>query len=328
MPRMSPRASLVAAVSLVAGVVTGPTVAYAADTTTALSAAEMSAALKAAEPASSKAAAGGWRATMALTESGQSGSLSYVVDPSGGVMFDQLRIGELVATEYAVGGKGRYEYTDDPTSRAAVKMMGRPSVRYVFTPDKSLNLAAYVKENAPSPATILTEDDSHTGTKTTHDDQSVDYRFNDGQGEVVTVNIGPDGVVTGAHIVSDDLDAALAYTYAAQHVTLPAASVTINSTVLAEGVAYLSMPDSVKDVANRSARDARRAAHGRRVNVASLRKVVRSDVSLFNVADQVKMIMPKSVGGGMLVSATNPWTHQKVSYTVKASGTKVVVKRA
>jgi hypothetical protein len=328
MPHLSRPALLAATVSMVAGVVAGPTAAYAADTVTTLSAAEMSAALKASAATSATAAAGGWRATMALTGSGLTGSVSYVVDPVGGVMFDQFHIGTDVAVEYAVGGKGRYEYLADATSRSAVRMMGRPTARYVFTPDKSLRFDAYVKDNAPSPATLLAEDVDHAGTKTVHDDQSVDYRFTDEEAEVVTVHIDPAGALAGAHVVADDLNAVIDYTYGAQHVTLPALSVTISAATLAAGLAYLDMPAAVKHVANQSAADTRRAAHGHTVKVASLRKLVLRDASSVNTAGHVKMIKSKSVGGGARVYATNPWTHKTVSYTVKASGKKVVVKKA
>ena len=327
MPRLSPPALLVAAVSMIAGVAAGPAAAYAADTSTAVSAATMSAELKAAAPASTRAAAGGWRATMALTGT-LSGSFAYVVDPVGGVAMQQIRIGKDVTTEYAAGGKGLYGSLADPLSRSAVKMMGRPSVRCVFTPDKSLKLAAYVKENAPSPATVLTEDTRHAGTKTVHDDGSVDYRFKDQQTEVITIHIGSTGVLTGAHVVGDGLNAALAYTYGAQHVTLPAAAATISPATLDRGIAYLNMPAAVRDVAHLSADDARRAAHGHTVKVGALRKTVRRDVSSFNNAGRVKMIKSKSVSGGERLYATNPWTHQTVSYTVKASGKKVTVKKA
>jgi hypothetical protein len=327
MPRLSPPALLVAAVSMIAGVAAGPAAAYAADTTAAVSAAKMSAELKAAAPASTRAAAGGWRATMTLTGSTLAGSISYIVDPVGGVAFQQVRVGKDVTTEYAAGGKGRYGNLIDPLSRSAVKMMGRPSVRYVFTPDKSLKLAAYVKENAPSPATVLTEDTKHAGTRTVHDDGSVDYRFHDQQTEVITVHIGPTGVLTGAHVVGEGLNAVLAYTYGAQHVTLPAASETISPAALARGIAYLDMPGAVKTVAHQSADDARQTAHGHTVKVAALRKTVRRDVSSFNKAARTKMITSKSVSGGARVYATNPWTHQTVSYTVKTTGKKITVRK-
>jgi hypothetical protein len=325
MPRLTHPALLVATVSMVAGVVVGPTAAYAADPSTALTATEMSAALKAVSPTSVAAAAGGWRATMDVTTSGLSGSFSYIVDPVGGVMFDQFRLGKDTTAEYAVAGKGRYEYLADPTSRSVVRMMGRPSVRYVFTPNKSLRLGAYVNDNAPSPATVLTEDVHFAGTKTVHDDQSVDYRFTDQSAEAITMHIDAAGVLTGAHVAGADLTAVLAYTYGAQHVTLPAPPATISAAMMSAGVAYLSMPASVKDVAYRSAGDARRAAHGHTVKVASLRKLARRDVAASNAADRVKMIKSKSIGGGTRVYATNPWTHKTVSYTLKASGKKVIV---
>jgi hypothetical protein len=324
MTRLSRPALLVAAVSMFTGFMAGPTAAYAADTTTPLSAAQMSTALKAAATTSSAAGKGGWQATMTLTGV-LSASGSYIVDPPHGVAFEQFRVGKDTIAEYAVDGKGTYQNLFDPRSRSAVKMIGRPAVRYVFTPDKSLRLDTYVKDNAPSPAVVLTEDVKHAGTKTVHDDGSADYRLRDQDDTAVTLHVSPAGVLTGAHATADGLNAALAYTYGPQHVTLPSATATISSATLSDAVTYLSMPAIVKDVAHQSAHHARRAAHGHTVKVAALRKTVRHDVAASNSADHLKMIKTKDIRAGVRVYATNPWTHKTVSYTVKASGKKVVV---
>jgi hypothetical protein len=53
---------------------------------------------------------------------------------------------------------------------------------------------------------------------------------------------------------------------------------------------------------------------------------VRGEVSAFNTKAQLRMIKVTDVRRGVRVYATNPWTHKTVSYTVKASGKKVVVR--
>ena len=75
------------------------------------------------------------------------------------------------------------------------------------------------------------------------------------------------------------------------------------------------------------AADTRRAANGGTVKVTNLRKQVRHDESKFNNAAQVNMVKAKDLTGGARVYATNPWTRQTVSYTVRASGRKVVVRK-
>ncbi|MEU8821366.1 hypothetical protein [Actinoplanes sp. NPDC048796] len=322
MSRLSRPALLTAAVSLSAGLVAVPGAAYAADTATQLSAAQMAAALKAVATTSTAAAAPGWRATMGL--SGQlAGSSLFVVDPAGGVAFERFISGGHMTAEYAVGGKGLYEYLGDPASRSAVKMMRRPAVKFVFTANKALKLDAYVKEAAAAPGTVLTEDTDHAGTKTVHDDASADYRFT-ADGSAVTIHVNPAGLLTSAKATGDGLAITLDYNYGPQHVTVPAAPVTIGAAALEQGVAYLDMPAIVKQVARQGAADTRKAAHGRKVKVASLRTVVRRDVTALNKSLRVAMVKTKNTATGVRVYATNPWTRKTTSYTLKASGTKVV----
>jgi hypothetical protein len=318
---------VVTAVSLAAGLFVAPGVARAADTTTHLSKAQMAAALKMVAGTSTAAAHDGWKATIATTGS-LSESAAYVVDPLHGIAFDQLQVAfagvHASATHYAVAGTGLYANLEGATSRAAVKMIGRPAVRYVFTPRRSLNLAAYVKENALPPAVVLTEDVAHAGTKTLHDDGSADYTLHDADDVTVTMRVSPAGTLSGAHATSADFTSRLTYAYGKQTVTLPAAGITISSATLTQAVGYVSMPARVKNVARQGAAHARRAAHGRTVKVTALRKVVRRDVA--KASTHQKMIKLKDIHGGVRVYATNPWTHQTVSYTVKASGKNVVVK--
>ncbi|XVU22927.1 hypothetical protein ACQPZJ_37495 [Actinoplanes sp. CA-054009] len=323
---LSRPALLTVAVSMTAGIAVAPAAAYAADATTNLTAAQMSAAMKAVATTSTAATARGWKATMAA-----SGALSasglYVVDPAAGVVFDRTAVGRQFTVDYAVAGKGLYEYLADPDSRAAVKMMRKPAVKYVFTANKGLKLETYVKDSGVSPATVLTEDVDYAGTKTVHDDDSADYRFRAEDGTNVTVRVTSAGVLASAKASGDGVNVTLTYAYGPQRVTVPAASVTIGSAALEQGMEYLNMPATLKQVAGLAAADVRRAAHGRKVKVATLRKVVRRDVASFNSATPVKMLKTKNVSGGVRLYATNPWTRKTTAYTLKAKGTKVVMTR-
>jgi hypothetical protein len=316
-----------AAVSMTAALLVSPGAAFAADTTTTLTGAQMAAALHTVATTSTTAAAPGWKATMSLTGEALSGSGTYVVDPVGGVAYQQFKVAGHNVLEYAVNGKGTYRNLQGPTEPAAVKMMKRPAVRFVFQPQASLRLADYVKENAPVPAEVLTDDVTHPGTTTVHDDGSAEFAFHDADGIAITFAVGTTGALTGAKAVDEGLNTTLAYTYGAQHVTVPAAAVTVSSATLAQGVAYLGMPAAVKNVANRGAGDTRKAARGRTVKVATLRKTVRRDAASFNAGAHLSMVKVKDVRGGVRVSATNPWTHTTVAYTVKAAGKKVTVKK-
>jgi hypothetical protein len=314
---------LVAAVSLTAGVLTAPGAAYAAGTTTQLSATQMVVALEPVTIATTAAAEVGWTTAMTLTGD-FSGSASQVVDPSHGIAFEQFRFAGFHDTAYAVAGKGLYRSLSDPASRAAVKMMGRPAVRYAFAPDASLNLAEHLENGAPTPVSVLTDDVHHAGTKTLHDDGSTDYALVVDE-TTVTLRVSPAGTLSGVHATAGSSAMALTYTYGPQKVTAPAANTVIGEAQLALGVWYVGMPAHVKEVSQDGAAAARRAARGATVKVASLRKAVRHEVSTFNAKAQLKMIKVKNVRRGVRVYATNPWTKKTVAYTIKASGRKVVV---
>jgi hypothetical protein len=61
------------------------------------------------------------------------------------------------------------------------------------------------------------------------------------------------------------------------------------------------------------------------VSVSSVRKAVRSEATGIDKLLKVTMVRVTDIAGGARVSATNPWTHRTVTYTVKASGRKVIV---
>jgi hypothetical protein len=314
-------ALLVATASMATGILAGPGVAYAADTSTPLTAAEMSAALKAVSSASAKAAAHGWKGTVKLTGDSLSGSDFLAVDPVAGVAFNRYTIDGHTEAQYIVAGKGAYTAVADPASFAALKMMHRTSVRYVFNPDKSIKLddAGF---GGISPAMFADAVD-HPGTKTVHDDGSADYLLSQ-DGETMTAHVTAAGVLASADSVGDGVHATFTYAYGPQSVVLPSASMTIGEGALDEGVAYLNMALAVKWVAGEAATDTLEAAHGHKVSVSSLRKMTKNDVKAFNDG-AVKMIKTKSVSGGIRVYATNPWTHRTVAYTLQPSGRKVTI---
>jgi hypothetical protein len=207
-----------------------------------------------------------------------------------------------------------------------VKMMRRPSVRYVFTADNSVKLDAEVGVGGVSPATLLTDDVDHAGTRTVHDDGSADFRLS-ADGATLTAHVSAAGTLTSVDVDvdGDGVHEVLAYRYGPAQVTLPSRSATIGAATLAHGLAYLDMAAAVKQIAGQAATDALQAAHGRRISVSSLRKVTQRDVKTSNAASGVKMIKTESIGDGVRVYATNPWTHRTVSYTLQPSGRKVSI---
>ncbi|GIE92020.1 hypothetical protein [Actinoplanes regularis] len=349
MPVVSRGALLVATASMAACVLAGPGAAYAASTSTSLTAAEMSAELTAVGKASAKAAEGGWKTSIQVTTDGFQASGYLVVDPVHGVALDRFNFDGFVRARYTVAGKGTYDLIADRETRAAVKMMHRPSVQYVFSPDNSVELNDTYDFGSAAPG-LLDDDLDYPGTKTVHDDGSIDYQLSEDDA-TVTLHVTVDGLLASADAVtqtSTDAKELLAsahdegllasagtdggtyrvrfgYGYGPQRVTLPSASATIGADTLRVGLAYLDMANAVKRVAGDAATDTLQAAHGKRVTVSLLRKVTRADVTEDNADLGVKMIKTKSVSRGIRVYATNPWTHRTAAYTLKASGKKVTI---
>ena len=325
--RSSSRYAVVAiATSMTAGLLAGPSAAYAAGTVTTLTAAQMAAALQHVATASTATAKMGWKETETATI-GRSSSLSasFVVDPVGGVMFEKIRLGSLTVVEYAVEHKGTYTEVTDPLSRQVLAMMHRPHVRYAFTPDRTLSLTQHTTDMGLSPAGVLHDDVRHAGTKTLHPDGSAEYRFKAQTGEALTIYVTSAGSLYRAKVQGKDGKAVLTFAYGAQHPGTPPSSGIISMTELARGISYLGMADNVRSAADDSAYQARRAAHGHTVTVTAVRKAARRSAAALNTALSVRIIKVTNSHGGATVSATNPWTHQSVAYTVTASGKKAVV---
>lgn len=313
---------MLAAVALTAGVLTGPGVAFAADTRTSLTAAQMTAALKAVNTTTVAAARSGWRGTESISGGGLSLTSRYAADPAHGIAMEQIVSGELNQTEYAVSGVGVYEYAGDRTSRKAMAMIGHPSVRWVLTRTK-LKLSTWMRDNLSPPSEALAGD-TPAGSRTTHDDGSADYAFTD-DGSSATLHVDPTGVLTSLRATGSGISERATYAYGPQHLKVPAAPVTVSQATMDRALAYLDMTTIVDGVADGGAADARAKAHGRTVSVASVRKAVRKEASGINKFLKVDMVRVTDIRGGARASATNPWTHRTVSFTVTASGTKVVV---
>jgi hypothetical protein len=164
----------------------------------------------------------------------------------------------------------------------------------------------------------------HSGTKTVYDDGSTDYTVKT-DGASVTLHVAAAGTLTSMKTDGTELKVALAYAYGAQKITLPAASVTVDRATLNKAKVYVAMAADVKTAATNGAAHTRTAAKSKTVKVASLRQIVRKDVTTVNQGVCLTMIKAINVEDGVKVYATNPWTHQSVAYTVKASGKEVFV---
>lgn len=307
-------------------VLVAPGSAHAVDTTVRLSADKMRTALNAVSETSTAATRRGWKAVLSTTDISQrSVRGSYTVDRADGIVSAQVRTGETRISAYVVAGKGMYTSFDGGNIQAAMKMIGRPAVRYVFIPEPP-ELDHYIKGNIPAPTSILTEDVHHAGTRTTHDDGSIDYRVTAPNRVTVTLHVDPAGRLTKVRGSATGAPFALALQYGPQRVTLPAARVTVDADTLSNAVAYLDMPDAVKTAANKGALETRRAADGKKVKVSALRTLTRRAAADVARSSRVKL-KTDNIHNGVRISATNPWTKETMTYTVTAGGRDVRVKQ-
>ncbi|BEL07593.1 hypothetical protein Q0Z83_057840 [Actinoplanes sichuanensis] len=335
---LSRPAILLASASVAAGLLIAPAAAYAADTTTDLSAAQMKAAVQAVAAATDTASAQGWASDLDLniTFGGTTatGWQTIVTDREHGLLTASFAVqGQPATSVFLDEGAGGYEsISDDSRTKAALKMIGRPTATYTFTADPTLTLA----DDAPSPLELVSPvagAGTGAGTKTVHDDGSVDYVFTDTTVGTVTLHTDASSVLTAASTEFKEDEATLSqqidYRYGPQTVTLPEAGTTVDAKTFAKGLAYLDMSGMVRTAAVSGAADTRRAAKGGKIKVATLRKLVRRDASETDqAAGGVDVVKVKNITSGVRVYATNPWTKKSVAYTVTASGRKVLVKKA
>ncbi|GAA2891741.1 hypothetical protein Acy02nite_14780 [Actinoplanes cyaneus] len=324
--------ALLATASLAAGILTAPGAALAEDTTTPLTAAEMSAALKGVAgttaPAELSGFGGDLRLSITANGTTQKGTAKFAADPAHGLGYFTATglIGAVGA--FAQAGKGQWIYFNGKTERAAVAMAGRPAARYAFQADTKLTLGAWTRDNLPVPSELVAEDTLHAGTKTVHDDGTVDYSYTDDELLTITFTAGSGGVLTAAKAGMPQIDEAFTWNYGPQTVTLPTTAKSIGMPTLMKALAYLDMAGKVKRAATGSAKVVETKSKKKTVKVANLRKWTRAEVSTANRNLGVNVLVVADIKGGVRISAINPFTKATAAYTVTASGKHAVARKA
>ncbi|MEV6350479.1 hypothetical protein [Actinoplanes sp. NPDC051851] len=327
MARFFRSALLLATTTVAAGVLAVPGAAFAADTTTDLSATEMAAAFKTIAGTTTTVAAKGWAGTAKVKSSEGTGTGAFVTDPVTGRASVVSVFDGVTETDYGVAKKGTYETISTAKQKAALKMIKRTSVRFVFKPKSTLKLSTWL-EDYSAPPTMLLDFGTAAGTRTVHDDGTVTYKFEDEDEFIVNVTTNTAGAVSSALLAYDPYArVTYSYTYGKQTVALPSSAKTISQADLKKALAYVYLASDVKKLAKTSAADVKDVANGHTVKVATLRKVVRRHVTSFNTSAGLTVVAVTNVSGGIKISAKNPYTGLKVAYTIKASGKKVVVKK-
>jgi len=320
--------ALAAAVSLSvgAGLLGAPGAAFAADTGSAVTAQEMASAMTSAAAAAHQAGKSGWKSVSVFNAFGTAGSETAVYD----AVNKRASLHEVYGDDepwagYAADGKGYYR-TLDATDRATARMMGRPAARYAFEANSKYTIARDFTL-LPNMAELDAEDVTFAGTKTVHDDGTVDYRFTDTTATTYVSHVSAAGALTGMDISGKGWTSTMTYTAAPQTVTLPAATAVISASALLKGSFYRTAPHDLSFVARDAASTAKKAAKGKNVSVKQVRTAAGKEAAAYNAFAGYPVVKVTSIKGGARVSTTNPWTKKTVAYTVKASGKKVTVKK-
>lgn len=223
----------------------------------------------------------------------------------------------------------------------ALKAIKRPRARWVFTPDKSLDLhsrdgGSLIREVGPDAALSDLVDPTQTKltgtpTKTAAGDGATTYAFSatdlvdDGESGTGTVTINASGVVTAFTSVSASDTEDGTYTYGTQQVALPAKSKTVTVQRLSQGLVLSTLPHQVKLAAKLIARAATRRAHNHTVTVAAVRAVARQMVRRIDHGLGSKVFTATPTARGVRITGTNRFTRAHVSYTITATGKKAAI---
>lgn len=332
MRHLPPLALMLAAASLT--VLGSHSPAFAAETRTDLTTTDMTTALAQVAAHSAAAAEQGWKGINNFTLGKASGTNEVRVDTEAGIVVERLTSPTLAGVTYASAGKGMYEGLFDSRSKAVVKMTGRTGTGYLFTSKKSLTVASFLDGTfAPTrtPPPAKADTNAHeAGTKISNPDGTTDYEiFLSEHSMTLTFHVSTAGALTGIDSISTDVNSSITYTYGKQSVLLPPASQSISRTELRLGSEYLNMSraaEHARYVADTGATATRRAAKGRTVKVTRLRTQLRATAKKHNTNIKMNIVKIRDVKGGVRVYVKNPWTKAARAYTVKVSGTKVVVK--
>ncbi|GLW35303.1 hypothetical protein [Actinoplanes regularis] len=330
---LAPDAAVAAADTAVAQQCTGE---LAADEV-CLSPDELTAAMETVQAASVAAGAEGWQTVEKWVDKPDSGwrvegEASLQNDPINRRLILHYTDTRGYEEAFAIDAtRGTWEPPTEDWQASVLKMMGRSSVKWVFTAGE-VDFGSYLDASPAVTASYLVErlGTATEVTKTIHGDGSADYRVANGSDEE-TLHVSAASVITGRDYRVQEtgvfFETSDVYSYGPQSITLPSATSTIDAKTLKTGRAYLSMADLVKKTAGTGATSAQKAAKGGKVTMKSVRSQARRAATSTNGSAGAAVVKIKDIKGGVRVYATNPWTKKSVAYTVTASGKKAVVKK-
>lgn len=356
--RLHRPSALLLGATLVLGAVATPSLAFAdgTPTTTDLTPAELVSALTAAQTASKQAGATGWSQTLheAVPEVGITMNVTETYAINEGRGYLDVTGNFLSAKEIDVQHKGSYlstatfaEFSGAKHVARVLAAIGRPHATWIYAPDKTVDLAdpadgiAVDSPDGVLAAFIDPTETAVTGTPTetvSADAGTTTYTFSatlsdsnevtaDAEAGIVTVTLNASGQMTALTMKMSDDQVSGTFKYGVQHIALPTASQVVTLAQFEKGVPLLTMSSDVRKIATTTRTEVARKAHKKSSTAHLIRKDAVALAAKANKKDHEHVFSARIVKHGVRVTATNPFTHAKVSYTIKAVGKRAVLHR-
>jgi len=355
MSRLRHPSALLLASALTLGALATPVAAYADDATgtTQITVDDAWTALNAAKTATDAQAEEGWASQTTDTQPDGTVATADVaydaVDGRGTLTgHDDGMAMQLIVTNH----DGAYETVQSyragmPAQRfeRALRMVGRPGATWVYEPAASAVPAesTYLDFGLPSMGPgfllgILTDASQATiigkPTRTVAADGSTTYDVDVkliGGGSVdrgtMTVTVGSDGVLTADGSDFDGDQTSSTYAYGPQDVTLPAPGDVVPEAKVDEALDLLDMRSDARTIADEAAAQATKGRHPHASVTQVIRQTALSDARTMNRMYGAKVFQTRAATKGARIVATNPFTHQRVVFIVRAAGQRAVVRR-
>lgn len=352
MSRLRPFALLLGS-ALVVGAMTAPVSASADGATgaTPVTPADVLTALSAAKTATATAEERGWSFEETYTENGATDRSTFAYDPAT----QRLIVSDPAARQVMVAVSHRGTYYTLPAYGSVRRLhrilavVGRPKAAWIYEPDSTIDLESgpfAVADVAPDALLgQLTDADETTisdgATETAESDGSTTYVIpvTTVTGEVqlpggdvkdtalVTLTVGADGALGAGAVAFTDEQVSKTFGYGRPDIALPKAGDTVSEARLNKGRPLLRMAWDLKDMAQVIAMDVVKSPH----RAWGAVRIIRTDAvrlaRIGNRRDRQQVFAHRTVAHGVRITATNPFTHAKVVFTVRAIGNRAVVRR-
>lgn len=353
--RLHRPSALLLGATVVIGAVATPGLAFAdgtTGTTTQTDVATVVAALKSAHTAAAAADHDGWsehlKVVGATAADSLNAQLTYAVQQGRGYtaitgspsvkLIEVQHTGDYVSTSSvapAFGGSKRF--------KSILSAVGRPRASWIFEPDTSVDLTdpddgfvAAAPDGLlatlvdPAETTVTgtpTQTVSADGSTTTYAFSGTDKTVSGSPSAQYTVTVDADDLMTATtETFSGETDSGT-FSYGAQHIYLPTGSQFVTLDRLTEGLVLAQMGPEARRIATTTQHEVAKKPHRAAATADLVRRIAKAVAREHNRGDKHRIFTTVGIRGGARITATDRFTHRKVSFTVTAHGKRTVLHR-